>query len=432
MKRITTFALSIVLAATIHTQSQNFSHWSLTLETGTNVFDGDLHPNYDGILQNAIKKPSFGGTLEYNFNPAFGMGLAYYYRPVQAKDNNASFTSVLQQFYPYFALNLLHLNSNSIHTKWGIWGTVGLGYTQYNSNLIIQTGTSTIKSSNPEGGAITIPVGILLEYNFSHSLALDAKLQYCSHNADNLEGGTAGSQYNFEGVSNDFLITSTIGLRWKLVAKRKQHVRNINWDTFRPDESLSLTKDLKEEMTDLQKRVGKVEDRVNVMEPLLASMKMLFDKEGPDTDEDGVPDQRDMDNNTLTNTPVDFWGRTLGSTVVIRNQAPISQYVEVQTVYFQPDQLQLQNDGLATIRLVAERMLSEPDLMLETRGYCDYTGTVNHNQKLSLLRAERVKKELVEVYGISADRIVTNGKGRILNPGKSYSVNRRVEFHFSN
>jgi len=431
MKKITAFAFSLALAATIHAQSQNFSLWSFTLETGTNVFDGDFHPNLDGTQQNAIKKPAFGGTLEYTFNPAFGMGLAYYYHPVKAKDNNASFTSILHQLYPYFALNLLHLNSNSIHTKWGIWGTIGMGYTRYNSNLTIYSDNTPIHSSVPRGEAIIIPVGFLLEYNFSHNLALDAKLQYCSHNADNLEGGVAGSQYNYKGVSNDFLFTSTIGIRWKPTAKTKQHVRNINWDTFRPDKSLSFVNDLKKEMTDLQKRVGKVEDRVNVMEPLLASMKMLFDKEGPDIDEDGVPDQRDMDNNTLANTPVDFWGRTLGSTVVIRNQAPVSQYVEVQTVYFQPDQLQLQNDGLATIRLIAERMLSEPDLMLETRGYCDYTGTVNHNQKLSLLRAERVKKELVEVYGISADRIVTNGKGRILNPGKSYSVNRRVEFHFS-
>jgi len=430
MKRITALVFSIVFSVSIYTQNRNFSNWSFTLEAGSNVFDGDFRPNYDGIMQNTIKRPSYGGTLEYAINPALGLGLAYYNHAVKAKEIDASFTSALEQLYPYIAINVLNLNSINIRTKWGIWGTIGLGYARYNSDLTIYSDNTTIHNSIPNGATLTIPVGFLLEYNFTPGLALGAKLQYCSHNTDNLEGGT-GSRYTYEGVSNDFLFTSTIGIRWKPAIKNKLHVRNTNWDTFRPNEGLNISKNLMTEMSDLHTRVGKVENLMNEMEPLLASMKVLFENNGPDTDEDGVPDQRDMDNNTLANTPVDFWGKPLGNVVVYKDQAPVVQYIEVQTVYFQPDQLLLENNALAIIRLVAERMQSEPNLLIETRGFCDYTGTENHNQRLSLLRAERVKKELVEVYGISADRIVANGKGRIMKPDKSYSFNRRVEFHFS-
>ena len=84
-----------------------------------------------------------------------------------------------------------------------------------------------------------------------------------------------------------------------------------------------------------------------------------------------------------------------------------------------------------TIYLAAGLLKANPMLLVEIRGFCDYTGTDEYNLQLSNVRAERVKKELVEVHGIDAKRIGTNGKGRIIEPKAKYRPNRRVEFHFS-
>jgi len=43
-----------------------------------------------------------------------------------------------------------------------------------------------------------------------------------------------------------------------------------------------------------------------------------------------------------------------------------------------------------------------------------------------------VKRELVKIWGIADDRIIANGKGKIILPQMKYRPNRRCEFFFSN
>ena len=59
--------------------------------------------------------------------------------------------------------------------------------------------------------SITVPVGGLIEYNLTPSLAIGAKVQYRSHNQDSIE---AAERYS--GVTNDFISMGTLQLRWFL------------------------------------------------------------------------------------------------------------------------------------------------------------------------------------------------------------------------
>jgi len=69
-------------------------------------------------------------------------------------------------------------------------------------------------------------------------------------------------------------------------------------------------------------------------------------------------------------------------------------------------------------------------LIVEVRGYTDNVGKMDHNLALSLRRANKVKDELVTIYGISAKRIVTNGKGVVLESKADPHLSRRCSFFF--
>jgi outer membrane protein OmpA-like peptidoglycan-associated protein len=74
-----------------------------------------------------------------------------------------------------------------------------------------------------------------------------------------------------------------------------------------------------------------------------------------------------------------------------------------------------------------------PDAVLELIGYTDITGTARNNQKLSLARAESVKKYLIK-KGVPASRISTRGKGSAdpiadNKTKEGRAQNRRVEIH---
>jgi OOP family OmpA-OmpF porin len=80
----------------------------------------------------------------------------------------------------------------------------------------------------------------------------------------------------------------------------------------------------------------------------------------------------------------------------------------------------------------AELLLLNPDTKVEIQGYCDYIGSVEYNNKLSLRRAETVKMFLVS-KGIAENRLTTVGFGKS-NPvadnktEEGRALNRRIVF----
>lgn len=87
-------------------------------------------------------------------------------------------------------------------------------------------------------------------------------------------------------------------------------------------------------------------------------------------------------------------------------------------------------DSLKKLGTLIQR---NPQAKFTIEGYTDSFGTAEYNQRLSQARAESVKMWLVEVFGISADRIRTKGMGasKLLTPAsgdiEAQRPNRRVE-----
>lgn len=427
------------------------SNWSFTLETGVNQFDGDMNQNYNSVVPNADFRLSYGGSLEYNFTPVWGLGFEIYHLPLSAKQGNDYFTSNMNHANAYLSINMLNLFSRDIDTRWGIWGTIGGGLAFYNS--MIYGNGSSVGVPLKNGLAITVPVGAILEYNYTKSIALGVKLQYRSHNKDNLEGNLLDadgiSKYNYKGVTNDFVSLATVMVRWKFNANRKDHARNVNEKIYQPEEAMIPARQAKAKADSLQSKVDSLRQEVNQMKPKIEKIEKILEL-GPvaktvveptpapvkvegkpavvkmrnpngDDDGDGVPNIRDKEPDTAKNKPVNYWGITI-------HGVNIDGF---GTVYFDFNKIDLDKEALDIIKIVSVKMNTDPTLLLEIRGFADNVGNVEYNQRLSQNRANVVKDYIVRVYKVSPDRIIANGKGKIIDVMGANRMNRRCNFYFS-
>jgi outer membrane protein OmpA-like peptidoglycan-associated protein len=343
-------------------------------------------------------------------------------------------------------------------SKFYILGSLGLGLAYYtfdvrypNGNPILTTDTyADIKRSGQVlpilvkenyGIAGTIPVTFSFEYNMSKPLAIGARVHYRANTKDNLEGV---GYLNYDGVTNDVIEAGTVYMRFKFNVFKHDHIRLIPNSVFDPDKGLIVANDLATKLDKLKKRVDNLNAKVDSLSPRVDRLEKIIANEGPDSDGDGVPDVRDLSPNTAPNTPVDFWGRPLAiptttTTAIPRNStnvvaADVSKnrinWDDIPAVYFDFDRIDLDNTALITISKIAAKMKTDQNLCVEVRGYCDYMGNNPYNNLLSQRRSDRVKAEMVKIWGIPSDRIISNGKGKVLEPKIKYRPNRRCDFFF--
>ncbi len=451
MKKIILIIL-ILLPTIIFSQEKKISRWSFMPEYGYNVFDGDINQDLFNVIPTSFRDITFGANIEYALTPIWGLGIDGYYFPLRARNNNPTSISINTNLYNtnfLTTINFTRLIFPNTKSKLFVLGSLGIGmaYYEYNlfyypSNIPIQkednfSGT-LIRTQNENGVmdngiSISVPVTFSFEYNFSKPFAIGAKVQYRSYAKDNLEGVAA---LNWSGVTNDYIGAGTVYLRYKFNSIKRNHLRNMTMKQWEPEESLALIADLKKDLAGLKNRIDTVEKKVKDLTPRVQKLEDMINNVGPDSDNDGVIDLRDLDPNTPANTVVDFYGKTLPIQVAEKEKgkkSDIPNYIDdILGVYFDFDRTELDDDALITIRKIANRMQKDTSLLVEVRGYCDFLGDVTYNEKLSLRRSERVKKELVKVWGIDADKIIANGKGKIIQPQIQYRPNRRCDFFFSN
>ena len=416
MKKFTLlFFLSLRIALPYSfSQEKEFSHWSLTLEAGTNVFDGDVYQEPTALWKNIRGNFSLGTTVEYNFNPLVSMGLSYYHLPINANNSDILFHSTHNQIYPFLSWNLLRIFNHDTRTKWGIWAIVGLGTSAFSGTYYSNEGTidnpvfdSDKGIKSPTDFSIIVPVGINIEYNFTKNIALGLKALYTSNNRDDLE---FAPRYNYKGVTNDFVSVASLALRWKFKAKEKDHLRNVTWSEFQQEKRQALLQPLNDELK-------KLRDLTDSIAKQLAETPspVVEDKANKDNLAAIIPPSSPADN---ANKDVD-------------KDKDFIIYDPNLAVFFDFDKTDLDDQALETIFLVAKKMQADPAITVEVIGFTDYMGSDNYNLDLSIRRSERVKQELVKTYSINTDRIIINGSGKILNPKNKYRPNRRAEFIFS-
>lgn len=433
MKKFLLFVFVSVSFIDAYPEDKGFSRWSIAPEYGYNKFDGDINQDLTQIIPSSLMQATYGANIEYALTPIWGLALNYYYFPLRAK-NNAPPVEISTNLYSAdlsATFNLIRLIFPQTKSKVALNMSIGAGFSTYNYNVTPVTSAISGTRSN----AISIPFTSSLEYNISKPFAIGAKLHYRGFNKDDLEGVKA---LNYKGVTNDFIGAGTIFIRYKINSLKKDHLRNIKMNVFSPEEGLVLARLNAEKLnrldTTLNKLVKKVDNivkKVDYQGKRIDSLYVTLSNDGPDTDGDGVPDVRDMELNTPSNTPVDFWGKALKIPAPINPVSKIEYFEDVPSVYFDFDSFNLDDNALIAISKVAARMKSNPSLYVEVRGYCDYSGNNPFNNRLSQLRSDRVKVELVKMWNIPSDHIIANGKGKVIEPRTKYRPNRKCEFLFS-
>jgi outer membrane protein OmpA-like peptidoglycan-associated protein len=105
--------------------------------------------------------------------------------------------------------------------------------------------------------------------------------------------------------------------------------------------------------------------------------------------------------------------------------------VRIEGTNFETGSAELKKSAGQQLQKVVEFAVTKPGANLEVVGYTDNVGSDEKNIKLSIARAESVKKFLVD-HGVAADRITTRGEGSSKpvadnNTIEGRAQNRRVE-----
>jgi outer membrane protein OmpA-like peptidoglycan-associated protein len=383
---------------------------------GVNRYDGDLDPDYDPMW--ILKSPNVDMSIEYNIHPILSFGLNMGALMFNQEDVNETFHAGNVYTSTFLSLDLLGLMAGEKNKRWALWGKGGVGI----SGLIWPRYTSTrpvppidpavIGVASPPAFFI-FPVGLSLEFSITRKICIGLNGSYFYTNTDHME---TVYRHNY----NDLWQNASISLRYKFINPGQIHMRDEVKGKEPEDPYMPIINQLQQNINQLTIRVDGIDGKLNDLDDRMLAMEGIF-ADGPDTDKDGVPDARDLEPNTPQGTPVDFWGRSI----------LIPKEEEMISVYFDFDSSELDKIAQITIIKVAEKMRKDPTLLLEVRGYTDSPGSNPYNDKLSQLRANRVKLELMKVYGIDQTRITANGKGKLPDPASKTLMNRRCDFFFS-
>lgn len=109
---------------------------------------------------------------------------------------------------------------------------------------------------------------------------------------------------------------------------------------------------------------------------------------------------------------------------------PVEQQVNIN-ISFDFDSAALRADQKPKLVALCGAMQAVEGEVFRILGHTDASGSADYNQRLSLLRAEEVKRHLVSECGIAPERLEATGVGEDhpLDPANPRGdVNRRVEF----
>jgi outer membrane protein OmpA-like peptidoglycan-associated protein len=110
--------------------------------------------------------------------------------------------------------------------------------------------------------------------------------------------------------------------------------------------------------------------------------------------------------------------------------------VTIGDVLFATDRAELNTNGMATVRKLAEVMMQNPDRTVLVEGFTDSTGSTSHNQDLSERRAQSVAQALTSL-GVPREHVALRGYGEAYpvasnDNASNRQLNRRVEIVLSN
>ena len=394
----------------------SFNKWSIELGGGLHKVsrtftEGYYSPSPDTYQVNL--------GVRYMFNEKFGLRASFGYNDIENADGGLAFESKYYRSTLEGVVNLgnileFHDWSNSI----GLLLHGGAGYSLLDVNtdrdgdldqiLNVMVGiTPQVKLSN----RFTFFVDASLVGNVRSYTTWDGNTQIADNNANR---GVDGSLYNFSAGFNIYL------------GKNNQHA-----DWFVEDNALLS------EIEELEARLAKVETDLI------------------DTDQDGVADYLDREQNTMSGVAVDTKGiaidknkngipdeieSSLDERFLMRNEYNPNAGSTTVTggntvrdllnkgyvnVYFKFNSTTPQTYSLEAINYLKVYMAENPGATAQLVGYADEIGNASYNSSLSSMRAKKVYDILV-ASGVDANRLSHTGNGEDASVNKNSAEARQL------
>lgn len=394
------------------------SNWSLYLQGGGNMFDGD----FSSEKKHAFNAPTVGLGFEYSFNPTWGIGAEYTFRRYGVTGSGGStavsglvLEGLMHQVtgfitfdifncwrgmnaHKLFALNLMlgggyYWYNNSIYYpniyKWRIDQTTGHPYQtlDYQGSL-----NQPAQSMDKYKGDAVFMAGASFEFNVSRSIGLGLRLTYNMSIHDELDGRVRGN-------NNDGVMDMSVLLRWKIDARKHSHCKNMV--SFAQLEKRSTESEQRQKDT----IVIYHKDTVYLIE----RHETTIIKEPTIVAEQFIKQRDDMDSRDE----------------ILENSIPY------EVVYFDVNEHYLNEANKRTVYAAAEAINKENGYALVV-GYCDDSGNNQINNALGVHRAYSVAKALMD-YDVPEDHVLPIGRGKVHR--RLYRNNRedrRAEIHIMN
>jgi len=142
---------------------------------------------------------------------------------------------------------------------------------------------------------------------------------------------------------------------------------------------------------------------------------------------DGMDQEKNGERVLITNLRINQGGEDLRRKLISDGK------VSTNGILFNTGSSDILPESMGIIRQVSQVLAQETSTKLKIVGHTDADGSEESNLQLSKARAEAVKNALSSVYGISKDRLETEGKGESQPIGDDATAlgkaqNRRVEF----
>lgn len=344
---------------------EKFSHWSVGINGGMTFLDGDIRQQ-KGELHTFFNSPkllwNIGAYGEYSINPLIGVGLEYRYMQMGQRNVTMASNGDMHEVSPYVSVCLNNVFGNPHVTyRWKLNFKIGMGLGYYNITTESVNGEilENVKYGDSDGLALLLPIGLNFEYNITKDWALGLYYNYrYSLGTDLLDGRSTGT-------SNDGIHELALGVRYKINARKRPHNYNINQGVYQLDE----------------------------LKGHLAALK----------DEGGLDNTKPYQKDTLY-----VIEQHKDTVYIVQEEENVLKTQETTSIYFATGQSVLTPTSLVKIATIAELMITNEDLTIQIQPYFDEAGTYEYNLSLGKERAERIVKELYDVWGISDKRVKIN------------------------
>ncbi|MDL2239740.1 OmpA family protein [Bacteroidales bacterium OttesenSCG-928-K22] len=418
-KLILNLALVVVFSSAAFAQTQedvklmrqNTSHWSLGVKGGLDYFRVSPHATGESTIKTHISQGgwSFGAFAEYAVNPYYGIGLEGGYYTYNRGVNGKAYKGNTIDLALMSSINMSNLLAPYRTGGWrniNFYLNAGLGGALYTSKTPADADYVDRKIS-PLGVA-----GVDLEFNLGKHVSLLLEGQYRYYVKNDLGGAVS--------VTDNDALAVNLGLRWKIGAGKKDHVRNMIPSEYYPVAAEEIITETIVQVTDdaLNERVKTLENNYARLSKENQELKNKYN---------------DLKSN-VTEIKDDKVKALEDELKKLESQTAVT--VAFENIEFDFNSYRLSNN--------AKNLLDQIVSILQTNnnwnkiiisGHTDNVGTVAANKEVSKKRANAVKDYMVS-KGINENKLTAVGFGMEKPIATNTTVagraqNRRVEFEIS-